>query len=436
MAKSASNKMNFTRDRVARFKCPADRSEAFLWDSSTPGLGIRARASGSRSYIYQGWIRGRGVRVTIGNIGAWDFDQAQVEARRLQTLIDQGIDPREDRKQREAEAADQDRQRQRQTLTLGDVWLEYLEARRPDWGERYLKDHHEQMRAPGQPRKRSSKPTKAGPLYHLHDERLVDLTAERLVNWLEHEKKERPTRVATAFRMLRALLTWIAEQPRYSGLIDPNDILKKDVRRAVPKPNAKGDVLQREQLAVWFDAIQHIHNPIVAAYFQGLLLTGARPAELAALRWSNVDFDWSVIGIADKVNGERDIPLTPYLSCLISPLARRNEFVFSSTTSASGHLTSVNKAHNQATRLAGLPHVTLHGLRRSFGTLSEWVECPIGIVAQIQGHAPTALAEKHYRRRPIDLLRNWHTRIEGWILDQAGIEQPSAPESQSIRRVR
>jgi intergrase/recombinase len=37
---------------------------------------------------------------------------------------------------------------------------------------------------------------------------------------------------------------------------------------------------------------------------------------------------------------------------------------------------------------------------------------PTGIVAQIMGHKPSALAEKHYRRRPLDLLRKWHEKIE------------------------
>lgn len=50
---------------------------------------------------------------------------------------------------------------------------------------------------------------------------------------------------------------------------------------------------------------------------------------------------------------------------------------------------------------------------------------PTGIVAQIMGHKPSALAEKHYRRRPLDLLRMWHVKIEAWILEQAGIELPA-----------
>jgi len=40
------------------------------------------------------------------------------------------------------------------------------------------------------------------------------------------------------------------------------------------------------------------------------------------------------------------------------------------------------------------------------------------------GHKPSALAEKHYRKRPIDMLRMWHTKIENFILDEAGIFLP------------
>lgn len=54
--------------------------------------------------------------------------------------------------------------------------------------------------------------------------------------------------------------------------------------------------------------------------------------------------------------------------------------------------------------------------------LSEWVEVPAGIVAQIMGHKPSAITEKHYIQRELDLLHLWHVKIEAWILEQAGIE--------------
>jgi integrase len=100
----------------------------------------------------------------------------------------------------------------------------------------------------------------------------------------------------------------------------------------------------------------------------------------------------------------------------------------------SGSITEPRIAHTKALAAAGLPHVSLHGLRRSFGTLCEWVEVPSGISAQIMGHKPSALAEKHYRRRPLDLLRMWHSKIEAWILKQAGIE--TVPGEGGLRAVK
>jgi integrase len=157
-----------------------------------------------------------------------------------------------------------------------------------------------------------------------------------------------------------------------------------------------------------------------------------RREELAGLCWQDVDFQWKSLQIADKVEeGGRIIPLTPCVASLIAGLPRRNQWVFSSDASRSktGRVSDFRPHHVKALAIAGLPHLSLHGLRRSFGTLAEWVECPVGVVAQIMGHKPSAIAEKHYRRRPLDLLRMWHERIEAWILEQAGIEQPKEEQA-------
>lgn len=123
---------------------------------------------------------------------------------------------------------------------------------------------------------------------------------------------------------------------------------------------------------------------------------------------------------------------------LLSWLPRRpnNPYVFTSPGAASGRLQDARANHTRALKIAGLPHVTLHGLRRSFSTLSEWVEVPVGVVAQIQGLKPSDIAEKHYRVRPLDLLRMWHERIEAWMLDQAGIDfKPKVDEEPALQVV-
>jgi integrase len=56
-----------------------------------------------------------------------------------------------------------------------------------------------------------------------------------------------------------------------------------------------------------------------------LLLVGSRREELAALRWADVDFQWSSITIHDKVEDFRVIPLAPYVAHLLSALPRRSE---------------------------------------------------------------------------------------------------------------
>jgi len=90
-------------------------------------------------------------------------------------------------------------------------------------------------------------------------------------------------------------------------------------------------------------------------------------------------------------------------------------------------------AHRQACAAANLNGLTLHGLRRSFASLTEWLEVPAGVVAQIQGHKPSATAEKHYKRRPLDLLRVHHTKIERWILTEGGIEFSQATDRASLK---
>jgi len=303
----------------------------------------------------------------------------------------------------------------------------------------------------GKPRERApGKVTKPGPLRALLDRPLAEIDAEAIEQWVVRETNDRPTTAALGFRLMRAFVNWCAEHPKYRHIVHADACAAKRTRGKLGRPKARNDALRREQLRAWFAEVRKL-APVPAAYLQLLLLTGARREELMQLRWKDVDFRWKALRLRDKVEGERTIPLTPYAATLLRDLQARNAtpppvprrlrqkassellavrlwkpspWVFASRSAASGRLQDPRGAHTQALAAAGLPHMTLHGLRRSFGTLAEWVECPVGIVAQIQGHKPSAIAEKHYRVRPLDLLRLWHERIEVWILTEAGIDLP------------
>ena len=427
-------RVNLTAGRVDGFKVGVDGKQVFLWDTTVPGLGVRATAK-SKAFIYQGRIDGKALRITIGDVKTWGIDEARAEARRLGTLIDQGIDPRLEKKQRLAEVREAQKESKRADATVGDAWSEYIDARKARWGEHHLKDHLKISKAGGEPRKRGKGKTQPGVLTPLLPVKLANIDSHTVGQWLQKEAKDRPTQARLAFALLRAFLHWCDDQPRFQGLASPGSCSNRLAKQTLPRKGVKVDCLLREQLPAWFSAVQQIHNPVISAYLQILLLTGARRGELSTLQWSDVDTRWGSLAIRDKVEGERVISLTPYVACLIESLPRRNEWVFSSPTAKSGHLVEPRAQHTRALKVAGIDGLTLHGLRRSFGTLSEWVEVPAGIVAQIQGHKPSATVEKHYRQRPLDLLKQWHTKIESWVLEQAGIEFEPSAAGQRLRAV-
>lgn len=429
---------------------------------------VRATPSGRKTYAFEGRLNGATLRIGIGTAADWSLEAARRRAAELKQLVDNGEDPRDLERQKLAAAeaaktAESARAAAAELTeaTLGEVWQVYVAERRERWGERHYADHLKMVKPGGELVKRGVKipengarpKTAPGPLFSLLGLRLRELSPATIEAWAAAQAKTRPTYARLCWRCLKVFLNWCAEHPQYSQLLPATNPAKtRKARELLGKAAVKDDALQREQLAAWFAAIAAIPNPIIAAYLQTLLLTGARPGEVLTLLWRDVDFHWKQMIIRDKVDGERVIPLTPFVAGILSGLPRRNEWVFSSTralsldpdsvrrreskhrakgsiapvgamvqASRSGHIADPSSSHRAACADAGLAGLTLHGLRRSFSSLAEWLEIPAGVIAQIQGHKPSAIAEKHYKRRPVDLLRMHHEKLERWILEQAKV---------------
>ncbi|WP_083259406.1 tyrosine-type recombinase/integrase [Variovorax boronicumulans] len=457
-------KVAFTAGRISGFMCPPEKAQAFLWDVTAPGLGLRVTPAGTPAYVFQGRYQEKTVRITIGSPDTWSIPQAQEKARQLQRVVDEGRDPRDVKRNALAAATAQARAKKQDSLTVGETWARYLTERRPHWGERNYADHLSLTHEGGQQRKRQPGAiTKAGPLSTLMPLRLVDLNAQTIEAWTAREARSRPARVRLALRLLKAFLRWAASEPDLTGKVDATAASAKKIRELAGRAKTKNDYLQREQLSAWFTHVRQIPNPVISAYLQCLLLTGARREELAALRWEDVNFQWRGITLKDKIESTRPVPLTPYVEHLIAGLPRRNEWVFSSAValdegsaarrkryhaskgtdaptgplairSASGRIVEPSIAHRRACAAAGL-ELTLHGLRRSFASLCEWLDIPGGISAQIQGHAPQGVREQNYIRRPLDLLRVHHEKIEAWILEQAAVPFVAQAEPRKLRVV-
>lgn len=98
------NRERLTPDRIRHSTPPEGAGQAFLWDTDAPRLAVRVTA-GAKSFIFESKLNRQTIRITIGDVRTWKLDAARTEARRLQALTDQGIDPRAARRAREAEAA-------------------------------------------------------------------------------------------------------------------------------------------------------------------------------------------------------------------------------------------------------------------------------------------------------------------------------------------
>jgi len=460
-----SQPRDLTIGTIERLVCPTGRAQAFLRDAKGNGLRVRVTPSGKKSFVWEQSFKNKTIRRTIGDVRAWTIDEARAEAKRWSALLDTNTDPRELERQQiaekvsrlasaEARSAEVKAEAAAAAITVGEAWRVYVAERRPHWRERTHVDHQSMTVEAGTPHARlKGRSRKAGPLVPLMGLRLSELTPEIILEWAAREAGERPARARLALRMLKAFVRWAALESDYRGLVKPEATSSKKAREILGKPARRDDVLQREQLAAWFTQVCLIPNQTISAYLQCLLLTGARREELMRLRWKDVNFQWKGIRIADKVHDEgREVPLTPKVEALIASLPKRNEWVFASMrvidpneknlvrraryhagrgqeppigtlvkTSASGHISEPSIAHRRACHAAGLEGLTLHGLRRSFASLCEWLDIPGGVSAQIQGHAPQGVREQNYIRRPLDLLRVHHQRIEAWILEQAGV---------------
>ena len=430
-APDTAQAIELTAGAIERLTCRTDtKAQAFLRDTKAPGLRVRATNTGAKAFVFEAKLNRQTIRRTIGDVRTWSIEQARIEARRLAVLIDGGQDPREIERQQQAHKDAARAAATAAALTVGEVWPAYMAQGRPKrkdaWKPRYRADL-EKMAAPGgQPKQRGQGLTRPGPLHPLLALALADITQDTLAAWHDQEAVAGKHQAARAFMMFRGFLRWCGTRPEYRSLIDPEAAKSSNIAESLPSNTHRTDALEAAQVPGWWAGVEELGNRTASAYLQALLLTGARREEMAGLTWANVDFRWRKLTIADKATSTRTIPLSPYLAQLLARLPRVGPYVFVGT-GKHGRIADTRASHAKALQSAGIAHLTLHGLRRSFSLLGEAAGAPAGAIAQVMGHQPSATAEG-YRPRSMDALRPFLERIEAHILGLAGVQFDSAIE--------
>jgi integrase len=189
------------------------------------------------------------------------------------------------------------------------------------------------------------------------------------------------------------------------------------LRVRAPKTRVYGDenpnLLSAEELAILLEKARQL-VPQWYPLYATLALTGLRLGEAQALKWSDIDEKAGVIRVRrsqwkgmvseTKTGTIRSVPLVPELAEILRE--HRQRLLLSQNKglqvgwmfpSSNGRLMKQNVARwplDRCLKEAGLPPITLHGLRRTFNNLARQVTSG-EVVRAITGHVTQSMTE-HY----------------------------------------
>ncbi len=149
-----------------------------------------------------------------------------------------------------------------------------------------------------------------------------------------------------------------------------------------------------DDLGLWSDELEGLHNPIHKVFYELLLFTGFRKTEALTLQWTQVHEDH--IHLPMTKNGRSfDLPILQCHHEILAPLKGLSPtWVFPSPKAPSGHISNPQ-------RMAFSPHAH----RRTFATIAMEAGVMEEIVGRLLNHTPLSITGQRYVRPSLDALR-------------------------------
>src|SRR5262249_45099688 len=98
--------MKLNQKTIVGLEIPRGKSEVIFFDDDLPGFGLRIRAGGARTWIYQFKIGSRHRRLTIGAVSAVTPARARTTAGEIHAQVRLGRDPSAEKVESRARAAE------------------------------------------------------------------------------------------------------------------------------------------------------------------------------------------------------------------------------------------------------------------------------------------------------------------------------------------
>ncbi len=332
-------------DTVAdRARCPAGKRQDFIRDTELRGFLLRVGQT-SNTFCFELKRDGKSVRTTIGDAAAWTVADAREKARELRRAADRGEDIGEKPK------------------TLADAWRRFEEIRLPDLRPHTQDNYLRYWSLYIQPA--------------LGAKRLCDIKRTDVED-LHRSLAATPVQANRVHAQLRGLI----------GMAVDWEWVDRNVASGVKvfHEEARADYLEPSEVAAIFE---HLPKGAVADVIRVLLQTGARPAEVYGMRWSDVDLyrrRWTKPASRTKQRRAHRAVLSEPVAAIVARQPRVGGFVF--VDPRGGELRhSVPWCWKQTLKAAGLRHHRLYDCRHSVASALASAGVDLYAIGKHLGHA-------------------------------------------------
>ena len=389
-----------TEISVQKVKGPATgRAEHF--DALVPGLSLRVTSRGHKSWAMLYRHNGRSRRFTIGTYPAIALKDAREAARDALLRVKDGHDPAGDKA---AKARSQGTIEWDAGVTFRLVAEEFVErhAKRKTKGWRETERIFRKYVNP-----------------HWADRQIQGIKRGDVTRLLDYvEDTHGPVMANRVLAAVRKSFNWhlVNFDTLESSPVVPG-MARGDERKRARQRWLRDD----EIVGLWraCDAVGWPHGPLVKL----LLVSGQRRAEVASMRWRDVDREkgiWIIPRQFTKTDIEHEVPLPALALQVLGTVREIGEYVLTTLRRGDKPFSGFTQAklaiveHFEAEE-----HWTLHDLRRTFSTHAAKLGVQRLVISRILNHAEggvTKVYDQHaYLDEKAHALNLWARKIESLI---------------------
>ena len=367
-------RFNFTKKSIEKAKPSGNDQRAYYYDTTTRGLALAVSPAGKKVFVLYRKVAGRPERITIGPYPDLTIEKARKRADELNGSIALGGNPAAKRRTIQDE------------MTLKELFDAYL--------DRHAKAHKKSWSSDDSMFKTH--------LANWSHRKISDIRKTDVLT-LHHRIGAGKGGHAYAANRVVELLSSMFNKAIEWGWEGENPAS----RIRAFKERKRDRFLQPEEFPAFWKALIEELNTTARDYFIVSLLTGARRANVQAMRWSEINWPAETWTIPETKSGE---PVTVALSPkAIEILERRkdasngSEWVFPGL-GATGHLIEPKAAWQRICKRAGIEDLRIHDLRRTLGSWQAATGASLPVIGKSLGHKSLG-ATQVYARLNIDPVR-------------------------------